>query len=70
MQIQEPTKVPTVTEQILCLEVGAKLYAPISKRKYIGSLISGGLKYQYPDRVWTTKIDSKNNQLVIIERTK
>jgi hypothetical protein len=70
MQIPEPTKSPSVSYQLYTMSVGARLHAPIYKRKYIASLISGGLKYQYPDRTWTTKIDPKNDQLVIIERTK
>jgi len=70
MQIPEPTKAPSVSSQLISMAVGTKVHAPIAKRKYISSLISGGFKYQYPERSWTTKIDPKNDRLLIIERTK
>ena len=70
MQIQEQVKVPSAKKQLVGMTVGAKFKAPIIKRKYISSLISGDLKYQYPEQAWTTYIDPSSASMVIIERLK
>lgn len=61
-------KAPSVLSQIVALDVKGKARVIISKRPYISSLVSGLLKAKYPDRVYTTGIDTENTKYLIIER--
>lgn len=71
IQVPTPAQGPSISSQIQTLEFGQKANAPISQRPYIGSLISGKLKYKYgSEREWITYINPDNDQLLTIERTK
>lgn len=54
--------------QIILLEPGQRMALPLSKRPYIDSLKSGAYKYRFPERVYSTYVDTENPKQVFIER--
>lgn len=62
------SKGPSVISQIIAIEVKGKARVSIKKRPYINSLVSGIIRYKYPERVYTLAIDTEDLKFLIIER--
>jgi len=68
IQESKEAKLPSISSQVIALPVNGKAKVSISRRPYLSSLISGNIKYKFPEREYTLYIDPKNDQLLIIER--
>lgn len=72
MTIVTITKAPTWTDMIIGLVKEQELNAPYDKMRSITSLISGTIKFKYPDRQFTTRkseteVDGKVIDILVIK---
>jgi hypothetical protein len=71
MKVIEITKAPTWTDYITGLLPGEEFTAPYSKQNTICPLISGKIKLSHPEREFSTRKASKDDQdFLIVRRVK